>query len=92
MINMSLIVVPLISGSVHVMANPTFSYSTQKIVKNSKRVLTSLPIVCMWNRLIRSMLLQVFLLSAAGCSPPSTSQDSASRSLQPGRVFKLAAN
>jgi len=38
MISMSLTIAPLITGTLHVMANPTFSYSTTKIIENGQRL------------------------------------------------------
>ncbi|MCJ1404225.1 hypothetical protein MMC11_007450 [Xylographa trunciseda] len=38
MISLSLTIAPLITGTIHVMANPTLSYSTTKIIENSQRL------------------------------------------------------
>lgn len=37
MLNLALNVVPYIKGDIHVMANPLYSYSAEKIVDNGQR-------------------------------------------------------
>jgi len=38
MVSVTLEVIPFISGSIHIMANPSLSYSTSKLVENGKRI------------------------------------------------------
>ena len=43
MVCLGLIVVPHVEGRIHIMANPVYAYSTEKVVENGQRELLALP-------------------------------------------------
>ena len=39
MVSLGLLVLPHVKGSIHIMANPVYAYSTEKVVENGQRKL-----------------------------------------------------
>ena len=61
MVGLSLTIAPLITGIIHVMANPIHADSTMKIVENGKRALSQ----SSWGNVVDTTS-QVYIVFAAG--------------------------
>lgn len=91
MVSVSLTVAPLVTGVIHVMANPKLSYSTSGIIESGKRAFPTPPPYTAAKGLI-DRFWQVSLVSVDDSNPALTSLNCALKFPALGKVFKHVEN